>query len=304
MKKIFNNLFLAMAVCGMAMTACSDDIDWNPGAPADGQGVFFPTSQPNNVTITETSGTFEVSVFRSVSAGATTAQITATFGENAKGIFTVPAEVKFADGEVKSKITVSYQNIERDVDYALTITAADSTPYGISNLTLNVICPLVWEVVSTKAMLVDNLFEAFSAVGIPITDITVEKHPDQNKYRFKSPYGNEYFAMLFGIDDILPDDFELPYIELDGETYPDGYYIAPAMLGWKMVNGKGPEASENWKGFGSVYGNLSNNLAKYPLGSYDDSKKVFDLGALYFCLDNDGEYNYPISAKTLLYLNN
>ena len=75
-------------------------------------------------------------------------------------------------------------------------------------------------------------------------------------------------------------------------------------LGWKMVNGAGPEANSDWKTFGSVYGNLSNNLAAYPLGSYDDSKKVFNLGAVYFCFDNGGEYNYPIKGSTLLYLNN
>lgn len=304
MKKIFNNLLWVIAVCGMTMTACSDDIDWKPGATADGQGVFFPTSQSSNLTITEISGSFEVSVFRTVSSGVATAQLTTTYGENASGIFTVPSEVSFADGELESKITVSYNNLARDVNYAMTISAVDATPYGITNLTLNVICPLVWEVVSTDATLVDNLFEPFGATGVQLTGITVEKHPDLDKYRFKSPYDNEYLSMLFGIDDLLASDFELPYIELDGETYPDGYYIAPAALGWVMVNGEGPKSSKDWKSFGSVYGNLSQNLGAYPLGSYDASGKVFDLGAIYFCFDNSGEYEYPISAKTLLYLNN
>lgn len=303
MKNIFNNLFWTMTVCGMIMTACSDDIDWKPGDAADGQGVYFPANQSSSMKMTETSGTFEVSVFRSVSAGATTAQITTTFSENAGSIFTVPAEVSFADGEVKSKLTVTYKNLVRDAKYALTISAVDNTPYGVSNLILNVVCPLVWEVVSTKAVLVDNLFEAFGAAGIQLTGITVEKHPDQNIYRFKSPYDNEYLTSLLG-EGVLADDFVLPYIELDGETYPDGYFIAPVKLGWKMVNGGGPEASKDWASFGSVYKNLSDKLATYPLGSYDDSKKVFDLGAIYFCIDDSGEYNYPIKAKTLLFLNN
>ena len=305
MNKIFNNLLLVMAVCGLTMTACSDDIDWNPGAAADGQGVFFPSSQPSSITMTETSGSFEVSVFRTVSSGAATVQITVTPGENAAGIFTAPTEVSFADGVTESKITVTYQNMERDVPYTLALSAVDSTPYGIPNLTLNMICPLVWEVVSTNAMLVDNMFEAFGAAGIKLTGITVEKHPDLDKYRFKSPYDNSYFESLFGVEGLLADDFDPPYIELDGETYPGGYYISGMKLGWKMVNGAGPEANSDWKSFGSVYGNLSNNLAAYPLGSYDDSKKVFNLGAVYFCFDNNGkEHNYPIEGSTLLYLNN
>ena len=301
MNKIFNKLFWVMAVCGLTMTACSDDIDWNPGAAADGQGVFFPSSQSSSITLTETSGSFEVSVFRTVSSGASTTQITVTPGENAAGIFTVPTEVSFADGVTEAKITVTYQNMKRDVPYTLTLSAVDGTPYGITDLTISAICPLVWEVVSTNATLIDNMFEAFGAAGVKLTGITVEKHPELNKYRFKSPYDNSYF----GIGTLLPDDFKLPYIELDGNTYPGGYYITVTKLGWKMVNGVGPEANSDWGTFGSVYGNLSEDLGTYPLGSYNDAEKVFDLGALFFCIDDSGsELNYPLKGTTLLYLNN
>lgn len=305
MNKIFNKLFWVMAVCGLTMTACSDDIDWNPGAAADGQGVFFPSSQSSSITLTETSGSFEVSVFRTVSSGASTTQITVTPGENAAGIFTVPTEVSFADGVTEAKITVTYQNMKRDVPYTLTLSAVDGTPYGITDLTISAICPLVWEVVSTNATLIDNMFEAFGAAGVKLTGITVEKHPELNKYRFKSPYDNSYFNSLFGIGTLLPDDFKLPYIELDGNTYPGGYYITVTKLGWKMVYSVGPEANSDWGTFGSVYGNLSEDLGTYPLGSYNDAEKVFDLGALFFCIDDSGsELNYPLKGTTLLYLNN
>lgn len=178
MNKIFNKLFWVMAVCGLTMTACSDDIDWNPGAAADGQGVFFPSSQSSSITLTETSGSFEVSVFRTVSSGASTTQITVTPGENAAGIFTVPTEVSFADGVTEAKITVTYQNMKRDVPYTLTLSAVDGTPYGIIDLTISAICPLVWEVVSTNATLIDNMFEAFGATGVKLTGITVESIPN------------------------------------------------------------------------------------------------------------------------------
>lgn len=205
----------------------------------------------------------------------------------------------------EAKITVTYQNMKRDVPYTLTLSAVDGTPYGITDLTISAICPLVWEVVSTNATLIDNMFEAFGAAGVKLTGITVEKHPELNKYRFKSPYDNSYFNSLFGIGTLLPDDFKLPYIELDGNTYPGGYYITVTKLGWKMVNGVGPEANSDWGTFGSVYGNLSEDLGTYPLGSYNDAEKVFDLGALFFCIDDSGsELNYPLKGTTLLYLNN
>lgn len=306
MNKIFNKLFWVMAVCGLTMTACSDDIEWNPGAAADGQGVFFPAGQATNITLTETVGSFEVNVCRSTSQGAATVQLTSAPGENASGIFSIPSEVSFVDGETTAKLTVPYKNLEYDVEYALTISAVDSTPYGITNLELKIVCPLVWEVVSSNATLIDNLFEPFGVTGLKITEITVEKHPALNKYRFKSPYDNDYLEMLFGDDaTVLPENFEVPYIELDGETYPGSYHIAAVKLGWVMVNGEGPTVNADWKGFGSTYGNINEDITKYPLGTYDVTNKVFDLGALFFNFDNNGSsYIYPLSAKTLLYLNN
>ena len=38
MNKIFNKLFLGLAVCGLAMTACSDGVEWEP-SPVPTEGV-------------------------------------------------------------------------------------------------------------------------------------------------------------------------------------------------------------------------------------------------------------------------
>lgn len=38
MNKIFNKLFLGLAVCGLAMTACSDGVEWEP-PPVPTEGV-------------------------------------------------------------------------------------------------------------------------------------------------------------------------------------------------------------------------------------------------------------------------
>ena len=303
MKKIINCLYMAVAVCAMTLGACSDDNDWQPGPAAEGEGLYFASDQQANITVTETSGTFTIDVYRSKAEGAITAQIATVTGDNATSLFTVPAEVSFAEGETKTALTVTYTGLERDVNYNLTLSVADSTPYGIAELGLTVICPLVWDVVSTNATLIDNLFEPFGAAGVELTGITVEKHPEQNRYRFRSPYDNEYFQGLFEMD-VFEDDFEFPNIELDGETYPGGYFIAATKLGWRMVNGEGPVADPDWVTFGSVYGNWSTSTS-YLLGSYDAENGVFDLGSLVFNFDNGGEeYPYPLSSQTLLYLNN
>ena len=191
---------MAVAVCAMTLGACSDDNDWQPGPAAEGEGLYFASDQQANITVTETSGTFTIDVYRSKAEGAITAQIATVTGDNATSLFTVPAEVSFAEGETKTALTVTYTGLERDVNYNLTLSVADSTPYGIAELGLTVICPLVWDVVSTNATLIDNLFEPFGAAGVELTGITVEKHPEQNRYRFRSPYDNEYFQGLFEMD--------------------------------------------------------------------------------------------------------
>lgn len=42
MNKIFNKLFLGLAVCGLAMTACSDGVEWEPSpVPTEGDKLIF-----------------------------------------------------------------------------------------------------------------------------------------------------------------------------------------------------------------------------------------------------------------------
>ena len=44
MNKIFNKLFLGLAVCGLAMTACSDGVEWEPSpVPTEGVQAYIYT---------------------------------------------------------------------------------------------------------------------------------------------------------------------------------------------------------------------------------------------------------------------
>ena len=114
MNKIFNKLFWVMAVCGLTMTACSDDIDGIPVLlPMDKGLLPFESIKQYNADR-------DVWFFRGKCISyskfrTSTTQITVTPGENAAGIFTVPTEVSFADGVTEAKITVTYQNMKRDV---------------------------------------------------------------------------------------------------------------------------------------------------------------------------------------------
>jgi len=228
-------------------------------------------------------------------------------------VFTVPSKVSFDDGRVDTVMVVSYQNLVRGTKYAITLSFADGTPYGRSEVTFNVLYPEPmleeWEVISEEAALVDNLFSMYEVSDYYIYDITVEKEKTTNKYRFKSPYNQAYANNVLGIT--FPADFEFPYIVLDGETYkneaPDKYYIASTALGFKMTAGAGPSFDAEWNTFGSVAGNLKTGdgpipptSAQYPLGEYDKSVKKFDfLDPTLMSPDYDRDYTWaPLEDAT------
>ena len=75
-----------------------------------------------------------------------------------------------------------------------------------------------------------------------------------------------------------------------------------------MVNGEGPKEDATWNTFGSVAGNLSTadgpikpGNATYPLGTYTETSKMFDLGTVYHNIGGYGYYTFG-NGVFLLYL--
>lgn len=312
MKKLHTCLLAMLGVLALTWSACTDSCDYDPAPNVEGEGVYFPSSTQTSITLNDTEGSFKLAVQRTQSAGAVDVVLNAKFTEGGESVFTVPAKVSFADGETETTMIVSYSNLVRGTKYAVTLSFADGTPYGRSELTFNVLYPAPvleeWEVVTEEAVLVDNLFYMYGVSDYYIYDITVEKEKNTNKYRFKSPYNQAYSDDVLGIT--FPADFEFPYIVLDGETYkneaPDKYYIASTALGFKMTDGVGPSFDAEWNTFGSVAGNLKTgdgpippSSTQYPLGEYDKSVKKFDLGTLYHNLDG---YGFFVFSGISLYL--
>ena len=315
MKKLHTCLLAMLSVLALTWSACTDSCDYDPAANVEGEGVYFPSSTQTSITLNDTEGSFKLAVQRTQSVGAVEAAVNVEFTEGGETVFTVPSKVSFEDGKTESSMIVSYSNLVRGTEYGVTISFAEGTPYGRSKVTFNVLYPAPvleeWEVVTEEAVLVDNLFYMYGVADLHIEGVTVEKEKTTNKYRFKSPYDNEYFEYVWGTT-LFSDDFETPYIVLDGETYkaeaPDNYFIPRTALGFKMVDGVGPAADATWNTFGSVAGNLQTSdgpipptSTTYPLGTYDKSVKKFDFGRLYHNLDGYGLFVF--SGTTLsLYL--
>ena len=280
------------AMFTLTWTSCDDDIEYTPAGAVQGAGVYFTPSTVTEYELEGPEGSITLNVMRTDSVGAINAELKATYTEGGENVFTVPGSVSFAEGSSTSSVTIDYNNVVRGTTYEIELSFAEGTPYGRSSVTLSLLYPEekveVWEVVSEKAVLVENLFEAFGSSPMNITGITVEKEQTTKMYRFRSPFNNEYFMEQWGVE-IYADDSNLPYIILDGETYGDaGYYIAPTALNFQMVNGEGPKEDATWNTFGSVAGNLSTadgpiepGNATYPLGTYTETSKMFDLGSVY-----------------------
>lgn len=312
MKKLHTCLLAMLSVLALTWSACTDSCDYDPAPNVEGEGVYFPSSTQTSITLNDTEGSFKLAVQRTQPVGDVDVVLNAKFTEGGENVFTVPSKVSFDDGKVDTVMVVSYQNLVRGTKYAITLSFADGTPYGRSEVTFNVLYPEPvleeWEVISEEAVLVDNLFSMYGVSDYYIYDITVEKEKTTNKYRFKSPYDQAYSDDILGIT--FPADFEFPYIVLDGETYkneaPDKYYIASTALGFKMTEGVGPSFDAEWNTFGSVAVNLGKDgvpipptSAQYPLGEYDKSVKKFDLGTLYHNLDG---YGFAVCSGISLYL--
>lgn len=304
MKKIYSILFMFMGIIMMGLSSCSDSMDeYKVGGPASGQGVFFPTSTINSYEAESATGSITVKVGRTISAEASEVEVKAVISEGGESLFEVPTKLSFEQDKLESELTIKYNNLVRGTTYTVTVSfPGNETQYSQSSLDFTIVWPnevvYEWEVVSEKAVLIDNLFAEFSIKDLAITELTVEKAKGYDMYRFKSPYNNDYWTEVNG-GPLLPDNYELPYIVLDGEKYRTAddkplWYIESTCLGFKMINGVGPAVDTEWNTFGSVAGNLKTdegligpNDPDYPLGSYDEKTKCFDFGATYHNLDGD-----------------
>ena len=316
MKTLKQIQYLFVAVLAMAMAACADNSPEEVFVPVEleGQGVYFAKATKLNYEVEGTEGSIDFKVYRTETSGPATVNVYSTTETT---LFTIPETISFESGAAETTLTVSYANIVRGLKYDFNVGFEESTDYGNSELNFTLLYPAEvieeWEVISEKAILTDNLYSMFGLKDLTGEDISslknivVEKEKNSEKYRFKSPYNNEYWTWLFG-GPTLPADFELPYIVIDGEyfqeRYPEnpaskGAYMIPSVALGLIVASDGSfyiDAEET--NFGTVAGNLSvsgvpvgPDHATYPAGKYDKKTKTFEFGATYHWLS---DYSFQI----------
>ena len=315
MKNINKFILGLMGICALALGACTDDVpsDNLGKSPAvEGEGVFFPKSMKTSYALTNedpdattTSGVIKLPIQRTAGDAAVTIELKAEMDAATASVFTVPGTVQFAEGKDTASVKIAYINAVRGTKYSLKLSFADGTEYANSAQTIVAEYPLqeVWEVVTEKAVYIDQIFSMFGVSDVMFTDITVEKLKDKNKYRFLSVYDNSYFTGI-GLPGVLPNDFELPYIILDGESYskpaegeetvaPENalWQIPRTYLGFSLSSTLDFKYDPEFLTFGSFAYNLSKagkllTEDDYALGSFNKKKQMFDLGVCFHQLSD------------------
>ena len=324
-----------MGACALTLGACVDEVpsdDFGPSPAVESNGVYFPNTMQTSyelgeanepAEVTEKTGSFTLPVERTNPDQAVTIEVTTEMDAETAAVFSVPTSVTFEAGSATSELVVNYTAAQRGVSYKLNISFGEGTEYAASYQTITALFPAleIWEPVSTEAVFVDQMFSIFGVGDIVFEDLTVEKLQGKFRYRFRSPYDNQpriedtdgsvysYWEWLFGDGaKFIPDEFEYPYIILDGEAYlpakDDGsreytdeelaelgedkrlYYIAPTALGFQMQNGGSVLYDPAWATFGSFAYNLGGADGAYTeddhaLGSYNKSKEMFDFGSVF-----------------------
>jgi len=309
--KINKLIFAVSVLVASFFVACSeyeDIVEASPEVPAGCQGVYFPASNINSYEMEPTESTeITITIAREVSSGAV--EVPIIVEENKDNVFNVPEVVSFVDGEKEVHFIVSFPAASEGVTYDLKLAVegdeyvnpyASELPYMTTNVTR-----IKWSPVEEPMVYVDGTFSTLFGVSLFPMYVEAEKAEVTGmvRYRFKNAYDvptePDEDGIYNGYPYNDPGDFDVSknyytIIEIDnatGEVFMYAHQIG-VDWGYGMIS------------IGSVYGNISENKATYPLGTLKDGVITFPINSLYFSMANyqDGG-RYPSNNNpTIIYL--
>lgn len=302
------NIYLSLAAMAMMLASCgNEDLELGNSttAPVDANcpAVEFAASNTTTFEVDPSEPNFTLTVQRKATAAAT---YNIKVVENQDNSFNVPATVEFAANETTKDITISMNSSAaagEPLALTLSFDDADLNPYttGLKSLSINTTI-IKWESIGTGYWL-GNIVNQFYGVEVLPLAVEIEKAVTASaiKFRFVCPYASVctdqdelggYVGYPYNSEDKLTGNVQNVIITVTKE----GASIAPVSMGIDYGYGE--------MSMGSIYGNLSDNIGSYPLGTYKETKTggsiVFPINSL-FINDNDGAV--PCSkGATVLYL--
>lgn len=106
----YNKIFLGIGVMGLALTSCSEDLEYTPAEPVNTPPVYFGLNDENEIDLEEDAVYFTIPVYRQDTSGSNNGEISlklaAEDGSSTAGLFTIGTvkvldAVDTAAGEVK-----------------------------------------------------------------------------------------------------------------------------------------------------------------------------------------------------------
>lgn len=314
MKNIKNILSVLVVMFAMiSLYSCKDDAPvYEPAEKLDGtsEGVFFPNTNKKAFELEPTEATqITLTIARSSTAGAIDVPITVEL--NTDEVFVAPTTISFADGEAEKNFTVNFPNAKEGITYSLRLsvqgdqyvnTYSSAIPYVSAEVTR-----IKWEATPEPLIYVDGTFSAFYGVGIHPMYVEAEKAKlgTSVRYRMKNVYKVPTEVDADGIYN------GYPYNEPGDVDTSKDYYTIIEISDPKGLAGEvfmpahdiGVIWSYGMFSIGSIYKNVSQDKAKYPLGVLKNEVITFPASSLFISMATykSGEKRIA-STPTIIYL--
>nr|WP_319401164.1 hypothetical protein [uncultured Carboxylicivirga sp.] len=306
-----NKLYTAVLILVTALFAgCSEYEDSvTPGGqtPEGCQGVYFPSTNTSMFELEPSDPTtITLTIARTNTSGA--AEVPVSVEANTENVFVAPSSVSFADGEAEVSFDVTFPDAAEGVTYSLQLLVSgdeyvdqygEELPYVNTSITR-----IKWESVTDPFVYVDGTIATWypnDIVGWYTQAETVELS-DVIRYRFTNVYAPATEVDADGIYDGYPFlndanpvyDYDNDYVVLIEIDKASGdVSMSVTDIGWDF--------GYTMVSIGSIYGNLSDNIDSYPLGTYDSANGVITFPASSLFI-HDGDGNYVASTPTSIYL--
>lgn len=194
MKKLFNNIFIALAVLALGFSSCTDECDYTPAKPSavETNDYYFDAAQPASEILALTDSAYVVTVERVDATAEQTIEINAVADED---IFTIPETVTFAAGETKAEIVIALSDkMEPFKNYKFELSLPEEivNPYKDDNNSLCIVSLMKEDYVPyAKAEYVWGFINGLSH------EQEIEYSAMLNQYRMKAPWADPVAADLY-----------------------------------------------------------------------------------------------------------
>ncbi len=314
MMKFINIKTALLVATTLVFAACSDDVNYEPGAYANGQGYYFSSEANTSIELSLNETSFDVEVCRSTVGSEATVAISVTVTDaddndaDASGKFTIPSSVTFSSNQSSTTLTIGYDPDEVEYDnynFILSVEGSgETTPYGLATYEFTAAVAQPWTSLGIGYYTDDFMTTFYGVDNVPYEVEIQENGLTPGLFRLVYPYGEAY-PYNEAYDDGTA-DWDLTktyYLEINA-CDPDGVYITQQESG--MDWGYGNVIMWSLANYYMVNGGYTLEEVKAAgyCGTYADGVITFPEETLLICMPGyaDGFYyaNYNGAFKVVM----